>query len=218
MNTFTPTKTLKLLSVLSCVLVLGLAAGAFALSYDVLRHFATENGISPTLVWIWPLILDGAIVVFSISALRASLYLESYRYAMFLVIAATATSIAFNALHAPSGIAPKVMAGIPPLALFLCFDLLVRQLRNEVMRSMSKCLPKLASKSSPRKKTTSKANRSSDVASPKKQKVALRRQEISALRGSNSSLSEIANTLGVSQKTVERDIAELKKVPLHRDI
>ena len=174
MNTFTPTKTLKFLSALSCLLVLGLAAGAFTLSYDALRHFASENGISPTLVWIWPLILDGAIVVFSISALRASLYLESYGYAMLLVIAATGTSIAFNAMHAPAGYAPKVMAGIPPLALFLCFELLVRQLRCEVERSQKKTRrDTVAASQQPESASRpAKTNKETNTTSPKQLEIA----------------------------------------------
>lgn len=217
---FTPTKALRALSVLSAILVLGLAAGAFTLSYDALRHSASENGISPSLVWIWPLILDGAIVIFSICALRASLYLEPSGYAMFLVIAATAVSITFNALHAPPGISPKIMAGLPPLALFLCFELLIRQIKGEAERNISRIVDEAKKKSNAVPKELSRLKRKTHTPATestvsKKAEIEQRRVEVARLRNEKSSISEIATCLGVSPKTVERDISSLDEQSRH---
>ena len=130
------------LSLFSLGLVLALAAGAFALSYAGLKDLASTNGVDPRLVWIWPLVLDGAIVVFSVCAFRAGLCGESVTYPMFLVVLSTIASIAFNVLHAPipegayfwsrEALVPRIMASIPPLCLFLSFEVMIRQLKSQV--------------------------------------------------------------------------------------
>ena len=112
------------LSIFSLMLVLALAAGAFALSYAGLKDLASTNGVDPNLVWVWPLVLDGAIIVFSICAFRAGVCGESIAYPMFLVVLSTIASIGFNVLHAPvpegagmwskAALVPRIMASIPP--------------------------------------------------------------------------------------------------------
>ena len=133
------------LSIFSLCLVLLLAAGAFALSYAGLKDLASTHGVDPGLVWIWPLVLDGAIIVFSVCAFRAGLCGESVAYPMFLVVLSTMASIAFNVLHAPippdapfwsrEVMIPRIMASIPPLALFLSFEVMIRQLQSQVGQS-----------------------------------------------------------------------------------
>jgi len=136
------------LSLFSLFLVLSLAAGAFALSYSGLKDLASTNGVNPDLVWIWPLVLDGAIVVFSVCAFRAGLCGEQTAYPMFLVVLSTLASIAFNILHAPvpedayvwsrAALVPRIMASIPPLALFLSFEVMIRQLQSQVKHSQAR--------------------------------------------------------------------------------
>lgn len=136
------------LSIFSLLLVLLLAAGAFALSYAGLKDLASTNGVNPSLVWVWPLVLDGAIIVFSVCAFRAGLCGESIAYPMFLVVLSTLASIAFNVLHAPvpegahiwseAALIPRIMASIPPLALFLSFEVMIRQLQSQVRQSHEK--------------------------------------------------------------------------------
>jgi FtsZ-binding cell division protein ZapB len=131
---FNSRTSVRFLSASTGVLVALLAAGAFALSFDALKQLADENGVSPGLTWVWPLVLDGAIVAFSLSALRASLHCESASYPMALVVIATLTSVVFNVAHAPAGVLAHTMAAVPPVFLFLSFELLMRQLRGEVER------------------------------------------------------------------------------------
>ncbi len=133
------------LSLFSLLLVLSLAAGAFALSYAGLKDLASTNGVNPELVWVWPLVLDGAIIVFSVCAFRAGLCGEQTAYPMFLVVLSTLASIGFNILHAPvpegayvwsqAALVPRIMASIPPLALFLSFEVMIRQLQSQVRQS-----------------------------------------------------------------------------------
>ncbi|MEC5129018.1 DUF2637 domain-containing protein [Verrucomicrobiales bacterium BCK34] len=227
----------KLLSIFTGLLVALLAVGAFALSFDALQHLAEENGVTSELTWVWPLVLDGAIVVFSLSALRASLYRESIRYPMALVVIATAASVLFNVAHAPNGLLAHTMAAVPPVFLFLSFELLMRQLRSEVERSsklsslgeltsemekaetarlrLSSQIEKLTAQRDGLK-TTIRSDSSASVQElldkanlAKADKMKARRDKVSELAGQELPLKEIADALGVSTKTVKRDLAAL---------
>jgi hypothetical protein len=48
-------------------LIIGLAIGAFVLSFDALHALAIASAIEPNLAWIWPIIIDGFIVTATIA-------------------------------------------------------------------------------------------------------------------------------------------------------
>jgi hypothetical protein len=48
-------------------LIIGLAIGAFVLSFDALHALAIASAIEPGLAWLWPLIIDGFIVTATIA-------------------------------------------------------------------------------------------------------------------------------------------------------
>lgn len=231
---------LKALSLSTGLLVALLAAGAFALSFDALQHLAEENGVTPGLTWVWPLVLDGAIVVFSLSALRASLHRESIGYPMALVVIATAASVIFNVAHAPEGLLPHTMAAVPPVFLFLSFELLMRQLRAEVERTsklasleelnsemdkaetarfrLSSQIERLTAQRDELKDSVRSAKSASvhellDKANvAKADKIDARRARVAELAGQDLCLRDIAESLGVSTKTIKRDLAALDLV------
>ncbi len=234
----TVSSTVRTLSAVTGALVALLAAGAFALSFDALNHLAQENGVTAGLTWVWPLVLDGAIVVFSLSALRASLHRESISYPMVLVVIATVASVLFNVAHAPSGMLAHAMATVPPVFLFLSFELLMRQLRSEVERSaklasleeLSTETDKLEStqlrlvsqnerltaqrdalKAEVKSAKSASVRELLDKANGAKQdKIAARRQSVAELNGQGLIPSQIAGALGVSAKTVKRDLVALE--------
>jgi len=227
----------RALSISTGSLVALLAAAAFALSFDALRDLAHENGVAPGLTWLWPLVLDGAIVVFSLSALRASLHREPVGYAMALVVVATVASVLFNVAHAPSGLLAHTMAAVPPVFLFLSFELLMRQLRSEVERSsklaslnevssllakqeeeVSKLVGQIEKLSNQREslKSEVKACKSASVQDlldkanlAKADKIEARRARVAELARQNLAPARIAEALNVSAKTVKRDLAAL---------
>jgi hypothetical protein len=43
--------------------VIVLAAAAFTLSYDALHQLALDSRVRPALAWLWPVVIDGTIVV-----------------------------------------------------------------------------------------------------------------------------------------------------------
>ncbi len=128
-------RTNTLISILTGVLVFLLAAAAFLLSFDALKHLAATNGIPAGKSWIYPAIVDGAIIVFSLSVLQASLNRQHTLYPWILVGAFTVLSVILNIVHAPTSFLSRVLAAIPPLALFLSFELLMGQIKGIVQRS-----------------------------------------------------------------------------------
>ncbi len=128
-------RTNTLISTLTGVLVFLLAAAAFLLSFDALKHLAATNGIPAGKSWIYPAIVDGAIIVFSLSVLQASLNRQHTLYPWILVGAFTVLSVILNIVHAPTTFLSRVLAAIPPLALFLSFELLMGQIKGLVQRS-----------------------------------------------------------------------------------
>lgn len=109
--------------------VIGLAVGGFAMSYDALHALALAQGVSASLAWLWPLVVDGFIVVASLSVVRAVADGRRAVYPWLLVLAFSGISVAFNVVHAAPTLVARLVAAIPPAALVLSFELLMRQLR-----------------------------------------------------------------------------------------
>lgn len=127
-------KANKTISVVTAGLVLFLAGAAFVLSYDALHGLALDNGIKPSLAWLWPLTLDAFMIAASLAVLRASLNSEGKVYQWTLVGAFTLASIAFNVVHAPTTLLARSIFALPPLVVFLAFELLMKQTGAMVKR------------------------------------------------------------------------------------
>ena len=65
-----------LISTTTALLVSLLAPGALVLSYNALRGVATAYGLSGWQSYVWPLLLDFALVVFSLAVVRNALLRE----------------------------------------------------------------------------------------------------------------------------------------------
>src|SRR5207237_5374490 len=79
--------------------VSGLALGAFLLSYDALHQLARASHVPAVLAWLWPLIVDGLILVAILAVLDA---IHSHRralYPLLLVLAFSTLSVTFHVLH-----------------------------------------------------------------------------------------------------------------------
>lgn len=129
--------TTKIISTVSAVLVALLAIGAFVLSYDALRHVALDFGIAPNLIYVWPLLIDFALVVFSLAVLRANLRGEPAWWPWFLVGVFTAATVGFNLIHANGTVLPRditryLVAIVAPVALLLSFETLMTMVKGEI--------------------------------------------------------------------------------------
>jgi hypothetical protein len=137
----------KVISLVSILLVALLAVAAFTLSYNALRELAGDNGIPSRLAWIWPLVVDGFLMVATLSVLRNSLNGEKSLYQWSLVALFTFASIGFNVLHADGGWLTMVVGAVPPVALALALELAMGQLKSDVKRrNVSKTLAQLTEK------------------------------------------------------------------------
>jgi len=138
MNAPAKRNALAIVGIVGTVLI---ASGAFLLSYSALTDLAAAAGIHPGMTWIWPLIVDGLIVVSTIGAVALA-GCKGVAYCWTLLIGASILSITANAIHASmysTRVAPwlaSMVAAIPPLVLLAVTHLTVvisrRQPSNEI--------------------------------------------------------------------------------------
>ena len=108
-----------------------IAAGAFWLSFTALADLARRSGVDARQAWAWPLIVDGIIVVATVSVVALAEQREAW-YPWLLLMAGAAVSVAANAIHAvvaadadvPAALAGAV-AAVPPLVLLAITHLTV---------------------------------------------------------------------------------------------
>jgi len=224
---------IKAINLLTALLVLSLAIGAFILSYHALLEMALTHGITGWLAYIWPLLIDASLVVFSLAVLRASLNGERTLYPWLLVSLYTIATIVFNILHAPADIVARIIAAVAPVSLFLSFELLMSMTRTEVTRAgLVQTVTELAQEKDKLQAEIIVLDRKIDQAQDKLQdtnrgqigentgnvqrlnqkrqaKMEARRQEVAALLDTGKDLPDIAQAVGVTVKTVKRDIMAL---------
>ena len=125
-----------------------LAGGAFTLSFASLSNLAELAGISATLAWIWPLIVDGLIVVSTMAILALAGHGRRVLYYPWALLAGgSLVSVAANALHAilsAAGTVPAVVsalvAAVPPVVLLAVTHLsvvLVQQAGERAVKPVS---------------------------------------------------------------------------------
>jgi hypothetical protein len=111
-------------------LVGAIAALAFLVSFRAISEFAVTTGAFPArLGWAAPLLVDSFTLAASIEVLRSALAGQRAVYPWALVAGATLASAALNVAHAPDHPAAQAVAGIPPVALLLALELLMRGAR-----------------------------------------------------------------------------------------
>jgi Protein of unknown function (DUF2637) len=112
---------------ISAVGVLVLAAAAFTLSYDALHQLALDSRVRPGLAWMWPVVIDGTIVVALLTVLAAKRATASTGYPWALAGLFSAASVAFNIAHAPDRPVAQLVFAMAPVALVLTTHLLMQQ-------------------------------------------------------------------------------------------
>jgi Protein of unknown function (DUF2637) len=107
--------------------VLMLAAAAFTLSYDALHQLALDSRVRPALAWLWPVVIDGTIVVALLTVLAANRAATRAGYPWALAGLFSAASVAFNIAHAPDRPVAQLVFAMAPVALVLTTHLLMQQ-------------------------------------------------------------------------------------------
>ncbi|MDK7742900.1 DUF2637 domain-containing protein [Helcobacillus massiliensis] len=111
---------------------------AFAMSFDALTELARGAGIRSEIAWMWPVVVDGSMVVATAAALvlrtAADRTVRAYPWAQLALFALI--SVIGNGLHALSSggrvdlpaLVAVAVSGVPPVALLLSTHLLVMML------------------------------------------------------------------------------------------
>lgn len=173
-----------------------IGVGAFWLSFMALADLAARSGIAPGQAWIWPLLVDGLIVVSTIAVVA----LDGRRgtwYPWALLICGALVSVAANALHsvvAADASVPAVLAAtvaaVPPLVLLASTHLTVVLTRSTTTPA-----------SAPREQTPTQPLA---LVEPEPDVVPGRRERAARLREAGWSNKAIADELGVHASTVGR--------------
>jgi hypothetical protein len=125
-----PAMTEPRLRAVVSALVGAIAALAFLVSFRAISEFAVQTGAFPArLGWAAPLLVDSFTLAASIEVLRSALVAQRAVYPWCLVAGSTLASAALNIAHAPAHPAAQAVAGIPPVALLLALELLMRGAR-----------------------------------------------------------------------------------------
>jgi DNA-binding NarL/FixJ family response regulator len=172
-----------------------LGVASFALSYEALRSLAIETGaLSPSAAWLLPILVDGAAIIFSLSAFQASARgaEKDRRWFFSLVVVITLVSVAFNVAHAQRGVVPAAIASLPPILLFAAFESLLRQFRPQTAPKRPAARPK-------RFEVQRDAKEMPSVEEPSERKA-----RAIALAAEGRSNAAISRELGVSPATVSR--------------
>ena len=109
-----------------------LAAAAFTLSYDALHQLALDSRVRPALAWLWPVVIDGTIVVALLTVLAANRAAARAGYPWVLAGLFSLASVAFNVAHAPDRPVAQLVFAMAPVALVLTTHLLMQQAGYDV--------------------------------------------------------------------------------------
>lgn len=184
----------KYIAWLTSILVFLVALGSFVLSYNALYDVAIQNGIAPKLAFIWPLLVDFSLVVFSLAVVTAHLYSESTRKQWLLVAIYTIATVLFNCLHAPDNLLARVIATVPPVSLFFSFELLMQQLKNSIDRKQEQAI--VAGYD------TALQQAQNGFADLMRQIEAVKAEHIAAIADKNNQLAEMQQQLDVARDPV----------------
>ena len=190
----------KLITITTSCLVLLIALISFVLSYHALQGVAQAHGLGGWLSYLWPLLIDFSLVVFSLCVVTAHFHGESTWRQWSLVGLSTVATCAYNYLHAPDNLIAHSVAVVPPIMLFFSFELLMMQLKNSVKRNTN--VQRLTEQVSTLRQV---------VDNP----VQVRRQQVAAMIESGNTQKAIAGELGVSLSTVRGDIKAISSNGKH---
>lgn len=123
--------------------IIAVTSGGFALSFDAIRTVARAAHINAQLDWMFPVTIDGAMAVASVTAIVLKGLSRRPWYPWIVVIANVLISVGCNALHAYQGGGEKplpgswamVVSAIPALNLALSLHLAIELVMAVVKRS-----------------------------------------------------------------------------------
>jgi hypothetical protein len=128
-------KLIDSVSLAVVVAVALIALGSFVLSFEALNDLAITNGKPAHLAWIWPVIVDVALVVFTAVLLAFQLIGVRRRWLIGLILAYGVITITGNVLHAPPNSVAWFVAALPPVTLLVASEVLRELVKVRIERS-----------------------------------------------------------------------------------
>ncbi|MEO0413750.1 MAG: DUF2637 domain-containing protein [Verrucomicrobiota bacterium] len=127
-------KNHALLPLLTGFFVLAVTGLAFLMSFHALADLAEKSGVVPAdLAWAFPLAVDGAILVFSLAYLCATIRGEKAGWYRMGVLLATVLSVGLNVWHSwDAGMMARVISAVPPVLLAGSFETVIALLKSAV--------------------------------------------------------------------------------------
>jgi hypothetical protein len=115
------------------VAVVLIAFGSFSLSFLALKDLATQNGTPAHLAFIWPLIVDVSVIVFTAAILVSQLQRRGAKLAIALTGFYAVVTIVGNVLHAPDTWLGWFVAILPPLSLIFATEMLRAMAHHNIL-------------------------------------------------------------------------------------
>jgi hypothetical protein len=123
----------KTIAWITGTLTLLLALFSFILSFNALTDLAAKHSVS--IPYLFPLVVEAGVVIFSLNALYRSIHDEHARWQWVLIIGSSLLAGTFNVLHAEPDPVSRIMAAMPSLFLLLSFESFLNQVKHGVKRS-----------------------------------------------------------------------------------
>lgn len=115
--------------------VILIAIGSFALSYSALVELAAANGVKHNLAYVWPLIVDVSVIVFTAGILVAQLQKRGAKLPIALTGFYAIVTITGNILHAPATPLGWFVAALPPLSLIFATEMLRGMAHHNILHN-----------------------------------------------------------------------------------
>lgn len=119
-------KAEKLIRALSTLTVLGLAISAAILSFSGLQELSIKAGISHSIAWLLPVVVDGMVLTGSLGVVSSSLVGIGTWYPWTLTILGVSASIAGNVAIAPHNLSARLVHAAGPVTFALSIEGLLR--------------------------------------------------------------------------------------------
>jgi hypothetical protein len=203
--------------------VLMLAAAAFTLSYDALHQLALDSRVRPALAWLWPVVIDGTIVVALLTVLAAKRAAVRAGYPWTLAGLFSAASVAFNVAHAPDRPVARLVFAMAPVALVLTTHLLMQQVGwRRAMPGHTEPMPVSQAGPGPAHPHTSSDHPAHELVSAERAAPTDARARVRAAyqaqlaAGQTPTGAGLARAAGVSERYGQRLLAEFTADPARR--
>ncbi|MCX4858377.1 DUF2637 domain-containing protein [Streptomyces canus] len=107
----------------------------FRLSYEALHRVAVDNAVPEHSAWMFPVLVDGGIVLGSVGVVRALAGKRSTRPYWTVTVAFTLVSWGFNVSNAPDTAGGWAVATVAPLAQMVALEMGMQELRALLLQS-----------------------------------------------------------------------------------